>query len=242
VVERGSTHHSGRVDDELAHEVEPLVRSGHEARASDDRLHEPPADDEPTPDARIAGDEQPVGVLDLDEIEARSRLATSLRPSAFPATAAELTEVALEQHAPPDVLDALGTLPTTIRFVNVQQVWEALGGEREHRDTGGVATETIDESDITVEDVGTEPLDAEIAIELELDAEDERTAAIAGAPAPTASATTPPAPSGTTTTTTATAGGEPWWMGAARTGVGIATLPLRATVGVLRYAAQRLRR
>jgi hypothetical protein len=207
VVERGSTHHSGRLDDALAAEVEPLVRSGHEGRASDDRLHEPPGDDEPTPDARIAGDEQPVGVLDLDEIEARSRLAASLRPSAFPATAAELTDVALEQHAPPDVLDALGTLPATVRFVNVQQVWEALGGERERRDTGAVATEerptapTIEEADVAVE-----------------------------GPAAAPSAPAPGAP------------GSPWWMGAARTGIGLATLPLRATVGVLRYAADRLRR
>jgi hypothetical protein len=224
VVERGSTQHSGRVDDALAHEVEPLVRSGHEARANDDRMHEPPGDDEPTPDSRIAGDEQPVGVLDLDEIEARSRLAASLRPSAFPATAAELTDVALEQHAPPDVLDALGTLPVTIRFVNVQQVWEALGGEREHRDTAAVATTTLDDGDITVEEVGDEPLDTEIAIELELEAQDEQAAAIAGAAAPTSPTL------------------EPWWMGAVRTGVGIATLPLRVTVDVLRDAMERLRR
>jgi hypothetical protein len=134
VTERGSNHHSGRVDDELASEVESLVRSGRESHSDDDRLHEPPADDEPMPDARVAGTEHAGdGVLDLDEIEARSRLASSVRPSVFPADRARLLDVANEEHAPPDVLDALGSLPPELRFVNVQQVWEALGGERERR-------------------------------------------------------------------------------------------------------------
>jgi hypothetical protein len=149
VTERGSTHHSGRVDDELASEVESLVRSGRESHSDDDRLHEPPADDEPMPDARVAGTEHAEdGVLDLDEIEARSRLASSVRPSAFPADRARLLDVANEEHAPPDVLDALGSLPPEIRFVNVQQVWEALGGERERRTA--VAAEPVEAAEPTV--------------------------------------------------------------------------------------------
>jgi hypothetical protein len=122
------------MDDVLAEEVEPLVRSGSEPRANEDRLHEPPADDEPSPDVRISGEDVPMpGLLDLDEIEARSRLAASLRPSAFPATRSELIAVATEEHATDDVLAALHSLPPRRRFVHVQQVWEALGGERERR-------------------------------------------------------------------------------------------------------------
>src|SRR5690349_8960185 len=174
MVERGSTQHSGRVDDALAEEVEALVRSGSEPRARDDRTHEPAADDEPLPDVRIAGQDRPApGILDLDEIEARSMLAMSLRPSAFPADRDDLRTVALEEHAPPDVLDALDALPEGIRFVNVQQVWEALGGERERRDgtTAAVAAAPASEPvvDIEPEPVTAnraEPIDVEIEIEL----------------------------------------------------------------------------
>jgi hypothetical protein len=209
MAERGSTHHSGRVDDALAEEVEPLVRGGHESRASDDRLHEPPADEEPLPDARIAGASEPGdGVLDLDEIEARSLLAASLRPSAFPGERDDLYAVAEEQHASPDVLEALASLPAGIRFVNVQQVWELLGGDREQRSrrvsfatSTATATAPAAESEIAV--VRDEPM-VEPGVE---------------APA-----------------------GEAWWLGPVRTAVGLATLPVRIALGVLRDVESRLRR
>jgi Protein of unknown function (DUF2795) len=225
VTERGSTHHSGRVDDVLAEEVEPLVRSGHEARATDDRLHEPPADDEPLPDARIAGEDTPTpGLLDLDEIEARSRLAASLRPRAFPADRDELRAVAEEQHAPPEVLEALDSLPAGIRFVNVQQVWESLGGDRERRDTGDAQLSAGGTAavapDIEPEDAAAfaEPIDAEIEVALELEGAEARE--------PVGDRFPP----------------EPWWFGPARAGITLATLPLRVTAGVLRFVGERLRR
>lgn len=110
-----------------------------EARAEEWRQMEPPADDEPVPDARIAGDTFPEnGTLDLDEIEDRSLLAISLRPSAFPATKSVLLEVAEEQHAQPRVISWLQRLEPDVTFHNVEHVWEALGGryeQREHRPT-----------------------------------------------------------------------------------------------------------
>jgi hypothetical protein len=201
VTERGSTQHSGRVDDALASEVEPLVRSGRESHADDDRLHEPPADDEPMPDARVAGTEPRVaGVLDLDDVEARSRLASSLRPSAFPADRDALLAVAGEQHASPDVLEALASLPDRIRFVNVQQVWETLGGQRERRTTAAAAA--------------TASADAP--------------AHAPAAAGPRARRAQEPVPA------------PPWWAGAARAGVGIATLPLRIGVRVARVVRDRV--
>jgi hypothetical protein len=239
VVERGSTQHSGRVDDALSEEVEPLVRSGHESRASDGRLHEPPGDDEPLPDARITGDERTTpGLLDLDEIEARSELAASLRPSAFPADRATLLDVAGEQHATPAVMEALRALPSGTRFVNVQQVWEALGGERERRDVGdaSVPTDATASTGADIEpDVVVEPVEVEIAIDLEVeaeaDAEDEHAATVAQArPEP-----------GTARGDTA-APGDPWWMDAVRTGVHVATIPMRVGAGALRFVRDRLPR
>ncbi|MDQ1521756.1 MAG: hypothetical protein QOI55_2829 [Actinomycetota bacterium] len=223
MAERGSTHHSGRVDDVLADEVEPLVRSGHESRAEDDRLHEPPADDEPLPDARIASPNRPGdGVLDLDEIEARSSLAASLRPSAFPADRDALLTVAEQQHAPPDVLEELASLPAGIRFVNVQQVWEFLGGDRERRDVGDLGVTTDIAPDIAPEDdVTIEESEIEVVLEVEIEEELEIDAETTGEPELAATST------------------QPWWMGAVRTGVSLATLPLRITLGALRAVRRR---
>jgi hypothetical protein len=136
MTERGSTHHSPRVDEELAHETAPLTHGAPmESRADEWRLKEGPGDDEPYPDAQIThGDDALAGSLSTDEVEQRSMLAVSLRPSAFPASARRLREVAELEHADPAVLDWLDRLPDGLEFVNVQEVWEALGGGAEHRD------------------------------------------------------------------------------------------------------------
>ena len=230
MTERGSTHHSGRVDDALAEEVEPLLRGGAESRATDARMHEPPADDEPLPDVRIAGEDRPMpGLLDLDELEARATLAASLRPSAFPADRDTLYAVALEEHAPPDVLEALDALPADRRFVNVQQVWETLGGERERRDVGDVAADAIEpdvawseeEPEQEPQDVDIEPVEVEIEIELELEAEDEAVPVVMPEPSP---------------------GGDQWWAMPARVGVEAAKVPLKVGIGALRFVRDRLQR
>ncbi|HYL50423.1 MAG TPA: DUF2795 domain-containing protein [Acidimicrobiia bacterium] len=126
MAERGSTHHSPRVDEALHKESESLLRgSPVEARAEDWRRAEPPADGEPLPDARVT----------VDDVELRSLLAISLRPSAFPGDRAGLLAVAEEEHAEDRVLDWLGSLPATQTFPNVEAVWEALGGTKEQRET-----------------------------------------------------------------------------------------------------------
>jgi Protein of unknown function (DUF2795) len=149
VAERRSTQHSPRIDDLLDKETESITRGAPtEARTEEWRQMEPAADDEPLPDARIAGDTFPEnGVLHLDEIEDRSLLAISLRPSAFPATSSVLVEVAEEQHAEPRVMEWLERLDPDVTFRNVEDVWEALGGrheEREHRPAmAATAPETL---------------------------------------------------------------------------------------------------
>lgn len=133
MAERGSTHHSPRVDEELHKETESLLRgSPVEARAEDWRRAEPPADGEPLPDARVT----------VDDVELRSLLAISLRPSAFPGDRAGLLAVAEEEHAEDRVLDWLGSLPATQTFPNVEAVWEALGGTKEQREAPPSAPET----------------------------------------------------------------------------------------------------
>jgi hypothetical protein len=124
VTERGSTQHSPRVDEELHKETESLLRgSPVEARAEEWRRMEPPADNEPLPDAHV----------NVDDVELRSLLAISLRPSAFPGDRARLLAVAEEEHAEDRILEWLGSLSATQTFPNVEAVWEALGGTHEER-------------------------------------------------------------------------------------------------------------
>jgi len=124
VTDRGSSHHSPRIDDALAKETESLVRGTHEARAEEWRMMEPPAEDEPLADALPAE----------DDIEFRSLLATSLRPSVFPCRRSRLLGVAQEEFAPDRVIAVLRSLPADREFVNVQDIWETLGGETELRE------------------------------------------------------------------------------------------------------------
>lgn len=125
MAERGSTHHSPRLDEEMRRETESIVRGAPvEARADEQRLMEGAADDEPTPDTH----------LNVDLIELRSMLAASLRPSAFPASASTLLEIAEEEYAPERVLAWLRVLPAADRYATVEEVWTALGGRTETRD------------------------------------------------------------------------------------------------------------
>src|SRR5947209_6743758 len=55
-MERNSDKHSPRVDEQLKHDVQSIVRgSPVEARAEEAREQEGPADGEPTPDALLTG-------------------------------------------------------------------------------------------------------------------------------------------------------------------------------------------
>ncbi len=130
MTDRGSSQHSPRVDDELAHETEGVVRGAHETHVEEWRMSEPPADDEPMPE----------GVVYEDEYEFRSLLATSLRPSVFPCRRARLLGVAEEDFAPVRVVVALRALPAEQEFRTVEEVWEALGGQREAREHEPVVT------------------------------------------------------------------------------------------------------
>jgi hypothetical protein len=78
-------------------------------------------------------DEIPSGALGDDAVRERSELARHLRGSIFPAARAAIVECAIEEHAPDEMIAALRRLPDDEIFVNVEAVWEALGGEREHR-------------------------------------------------------------------------------------------------------------
>ena len=130
----GSDKHSPRLDESMEHDVRPLIQGGREAHVEEEREQQGDGDDEPTPDARLSGG-RPTGdedVLDYDEVEARSILATSLRPSIWPADREALIACAREEHAPGWVVDRLAQLPDGT-FSHTEAVWEALGGRVEFR-------------------------------------------------------------------------------------------------------------
>jgi hypothetical protein len=133
-LERGSDKHSPRLDEELEHETRSLEQGAPlESRVEEFREQEGPGDGQPTPDAGLAGGRATAGSLDLDDAEARADIARFLTPSVFPADRDTLLADARDNHAPEAVLERLEALPGSRAYVNVQDVWGALGGTVEHR-------------------------------------------------------------------------------------------------------------
>ena len=134
-MERGSNKHSARMDDALDHEVEGLMRSGHDSRA-DWNSPEPSGEDQPdvdlVPDGTLAGG-VPDGMTE-DDVEGRSELAMYLGKECYPAVSAQLIDLARANDAPDSVIARLRALPAGREYVNVQDVWSALrGGTEAHR-------------------------------------------------------------------------------------------------------------
>lgn len=120
-----NTTHSARVDEQLAHDTDALTHG-----SPDDGRQEWRRD-------QVAGDDEPEPVVDRDPIDAeldeRSRLATSLLPSAFPGTGAVLADIAAGANAHPHHVAALRSLPEGRVYETFAEVWTDLGGDIEHR-------------------------------------------------------------------------------------------------------------
>lgn len=135
-MERGSNKHGSRLDDQLADEVEGMVRAGRTTHAEEWADPEAPGDDQPevdrAPDTELTGG-VPEG-LTPEEVALRSEVAATLRRSDFPAGRDQLLEKAVERYAPPRVLEELQRLPAEQTFANIGGMWVALGhGHEEHR-------------------------------------------------------------------------------------------------------------
>jgi hypothetical protein len=132
-MERESTKHSPRLDEQLDHDTRSLQQGAAvEARAEEEREQEGEAGVGPTPDVLLASTGREPG-LSHGQVEARSTLARWLRPSAFPADRGRLLSTARDEHAPERVIAALGRLPDGVVYPNLERVWEALGGPVERR-------------------------------------------------------------------------------------------------------------
>jgi hypothetical protein len=131
-MERGSTQHGARLDDELAEGVEALVTGAPvSARAREAMDPEAPAADEIDLGAEA----------EHDAVVERSELARWLLPSSFPGDAAALIAGALAEQAPDAVLAVLRSLDPAKEFLTPGDVWVALGHETETRERADVPVE-----------------------------------------------------------------------------------------------------
>jgi hypothetical protein len=124
-----STKHSAREDDQLAHEVEGMLRSGRSTHAQEWADPEPAAEGEPDVDAS-PGDTLTGGVpvgMTPDAVVARAELARWLDRADFPSTGTDLVEAARDHRAPDAVTDELSRLPPGDVFERIGDVVRALG-------------------------------------------------------------------------------------------------------------------
>ena len=124
-----STKHSPRVDEELEHEVQGLLKAERGTRAEEWREGEPSAEGDPDVDADPAGTlvgGTPVG-MDADSVVARAELARWLTRAAFPGDRDALVEAALDARAPDAVVEELRKLPEGQSYERIGDVARALG-------------------------------------------------------------------------------------------------------------------
>jgi hypothetical protein len=124
-----STKHSPRLDDELEHEVQGMIKAERATRSEEWREVEPSAEGDPdvdtNPDGTLVGG-TPVGMT-ADAVVARAELARWLDRADFPSTGADLVEAARDHRAPDAVVAELARLPRDQSFERIGDVVRALG-------------------------------------------------------------------------------------------------------------------
>jgi hypothetical protein len=129
VTESRSTKHNPRVDEELEHEVQGMLKGERETRSEEWRQVEPSAEGDPDVDSDPAGTlvgGTPVG-MGPDAVVARAELARWLDRADYPATGPALVEAALDHRAPDAVVDELRRLPDGETYARIGDVVRALG-------------------------------------------------------------------------------------------------------------------
>jgi Protein of unknown function (DUF2795) len=124
-----STKHNPRLDEELEHEMQGMLKGERATRAEEWREVEPSAEGDPDIDADPAGTlvgGTPVG-MDPDAVVARAELARWLDRADYPATGPQLVERARDHRAPDAVVAQLQRLPEDQTFERIGDVVRALG-------------------------------------------------------------------------------------------------------------------
>jgi hypothetical protein len=116
-MERGSSKHSPRVDEQMEQEVRGTLQGIAGGRAEEWKMAEP------------AGEDQPDATRAVDAASANdlSRFGRYIGLSALPGDRAALRHSAETLEAPDDVLADLASLPEGVVFHTVTEIWAALG-------------------------------------------------------------------------------------------------------------------
>ncbi|WP_432133866.1 MULTISPECIES: DUF2795 domain-containing protein [unclassified Streptomyces] len=123
-MQRGSDRLNVHRDDEMKHELQGLLRSGHPTRSEEWHDPEPAADDDP---AVWGGPVAPSGAS-VETV--RLELARSLGRGSFPTATNALVGELRRHHAPDALIDAVRELPPKTQWSSARQVAEALVEER----------------------------------------------------------------------------------------------------------------
>ncbi|MFF5264006.1 DUF2795 domain-containing protein [Actinomadura viridis] len=127
--------HGPRLDEQLGHETEGMVRGGHSTHAEDFKTPEPETNEpvwDPLTTTGPRREGSPPGMSPGD-VEERSALARFLTGVRYPATPGEMIEHVSGADAPDTAIAALETLPDR-PYENLADVAEELGyGREEHR-------------------------------------------------------------------------------------------------------------
>jgi hypothetical protein len=129
VTESRSTKHNPRLDEELEHEMQGMLKGERQTRAEEWREVEPSAEGDPDVDADPAGTlvgGTPVG-MDRDAVVARAELARWLDRADYPSDGPQLVEHARDHHAPDAIVEELQRLPSGQTFERIGDVVRALG-------------------------------------------------------------------------------------------------------------------
>jgi len=132
-VDRGSDKVSPRADEELKHQTQGLVRSGHTTHAEEWKDPEPIGEDQPdadlAPDGTLHGG-TPAGMTG-DDVEGRAELAGYIGKDAYPLVGQQVLELVIDGQAPARVIDLVRRLPSGREFHNINDIWISLGGHVE---------------------------------------------------------------------------------------------------------------
>lgn len=123
-----SDKHGPRLDDQLRHETEGLVRGGgptHAERGNDPEPVETDAGRDPT-SARTAREGGTPPGMTPEDVEGRSAYAKKLAGARYPATPEQLSAHAADEGAPDVAVRALGDLPERT-YAGLPDVLDALG-------------------------------------------------------------------------------------------------------------------
>jgi len=121
-MQRGSDRLSVHRDEEMKHELQGLLRSGHPTRTEEWHDPEPTADD----DLEVAGGPVAPGRSRASLAAVRTELARHLNRHVFPAGPRDLGRALRRAYAPDTLLEPVEQLPRTARYHTVQELAEAV--------------------------------------------------------------------------------------------------------------------